>query len=110
MRVLQMIDGLGRSGGAERSLAILAPHLQAEGIDLHVADLAGRRAAGRRHVPCVSSLVNTSYGPAEYGLGGTRRLKLRAAQAADIATARSVTRFHALTEHVAKVMSRRLLI
>jgi glycosyltransferase involved in cell wall biosynthesis len=165
VRVLQMIDGLGRAGGAERSLAFLAPHLQAEGVDLHVAylvergglrpdleqigvrvhsladsgggraewrrraialidevrpdvvhttlfeaDLAGRRAAARRRVPCVSSLVNTSYSPAESGVSGTRRLKLRAAQAVDVMTARHVTRFHAVTTHVAAVMSRRLLV
>ena len=165
VRVLQMIDGLGRAGGAERSLAILAPHLQAEGVDLHVAylvergglrsdlekhgvhvhsladsgggraewrrrtidlidevhpdvvhttlfeaDLAGRRAAAARGIPCVSSLVNTSYSPAEAGVGGTHRLKRRAAQAVDVLTARHVTRFHAVTDHVASVMSRRLLV
>lgn len=165
VRVLQMIDGLGRAGGAERSLAILAPHLQSEGVDLHVAylvergglrsdleedgvhvhsladsgggraewrrravdlidevrpdvvhttlfeaDLAGRRAAARRGIPCVSSLVNTSYSPAEAGVSGTHRLKRRAAQAVDVLTARHVTRFHAVTEHVATVMSRRLLV
>src|SRR5690606_7168878 len=110
--VLQLIDSLDRPGGAERSLATLAPHPPEEGIELHVAylverdgyqadlaksgvhvhsvadgppsrrqwmlrtgrligdlqpdvvhttlfeaDLAGRRAAARMRVPCVSSLV-----------------------------------------------------
>jgi glycosyltransferase involved in cell wall biosynthesis len=75
---------------------------------LYEADLAGRRAAARRNIPCVSSLVNTAYGRMEGG--GVSRLKVRAAQAADAATARHVTRFHAVTQHVATVMSRRLLI
>jgi glycosyltransferase involved in cell wall biosynthesis len=77
---------------------------------LFEADLAGRRAAARRRVPCVSSFVNTTYGPAQAGRENVNRLKLRAAQAVDAWTARKVTRFHAVTDHVARVMSRRLLI
>ncbi|HEX6424588.1 MAG TPA: glycosyltransferase [Acidimicrobiales bacterium] len=164
IRVLQIIDSLARAG-AELSLAALAPHLVAEGVDLHVAylverdglraeleqagvpvvslaasgagrgawlsrttalieelrpavvhttlfeaDLAGRRAAARLGVPCVSSLVNTTYDPGQASREGVSRVKLLAAQVADAATARRVTRFHAVTEHVAKVMSRRLLV
>lgn len=163
MRVLQLIDSLARAG-AEQSLAVLAPHLVSENIDLHVAylverdglrgefekagipvhslatgnrsrrqwftgavdlvdrlgpavvhttlfeaDLAGRRAAARMNVPCVSSLVNTVYGRTE-SRDGVPRLRLRAAQAVDAFTARKVTAFHAVTRHVARVMSRRLLI
>jgi glycosyltransferase involved in cell wall biosynthesis len=165
LRALQIIDSLGRAG-AEQSLAALAPHLVAEGVDLHVAylverdglradieragvpvvslaepgagrrrwlartrelvrelrpdvvhtalfeaDLAGRRAAHELGVPCVSSLVNTTYGPREAG-GQTnvRWIKLRGAQAVDVLTARRVARFHAVTDHVAAVMSRRLLV
>lgn len=72
------------------------------------ADLAGRVAAAVARVPCVSSLVNTAYGPEESR--GLRRNRVMAAQAADAATAALVTRFHAVTPHVADVMGRRLLI
>lgn len=75
---------------------------------LFEADLAGRRAAARCGVASVSSLVNTSYGNAE--TSGVNRIKVRAAQAADALTARRVTRFHAVTQHVARVMSRRLMV
>ena len=78
---------------------------------LFEADLAGRRAAASLGVPCISSLVNTAYGRIESGgSGGLHPFKVRAAQAADAFTARHVTRFHAITEHVATVMRRRLLI
>jgi glycosyltransferase involved in cell wall biosynthesis len=161
VRVLHVIDSLGRAG-AEQSLVATAPHLLDSGIDLHVAylverdglrqeleatgvpvhsladgrgraslirrtadevarvrpdvvhttlfeaDLAGRLAAFRRRVPCISSLVNVAYGRTESA--GLPRARLRAAQAADAATGRLVTHWHALTRHVAQVMSRRLLI
>lgn len=76
---------------------------------LFEADLAGRRAAARCGVASVSSLVNTSYGKVETG-GGVNAVKVRAAQAADALTARRVARFHAVTQHVATVMGRRLLV
>src|SRR5690606_11704260 len=166
VRVLQVIDSLARAG-AEQSLAALAPHLVAEGVDLHVAylverddlrpaleragvtvtslatpdgrrhrrswyrrlrrlvaalapdlvhttlfeaDLAGRRAAAHEGVPCASSLVNSTYDPGQARRERVSPLKLRAAQAADVLTARHVARFHAVTDHVARVMSRRLLV
>lgn len=77
---------------------------------LFEADLAGRRSAARMQVPCISSFVNTAYGPTESHRDGLGRFRVRAAQAADAVTARRVTRFHAVTRHVAMVMSRRLLV
>jgi glycosyltransferase involved in cell wall biosynthesis len=77
---------------------------------LFEADLAGRRAAARLRTPCVSSFVNTAYGRTESGRDGLSRLRVTAAQAADALTARKVTRFHAVTQHVATVMGRRLRI
>jgi glycosyltransferase involved in cell wall biosynthesis len=77
---------------------------------LFEADLAGRRAAARAGVPSVSSLVNTAYGRTESQRDGLRQTRLRAAQAVDAITARRVTRFHAVTRHVATVMGRRLMI
>jgi glycosyltransferase involved in cell wall biosynthesis len=75
---------------------------------LFEADLAGRRAAVRTGVPCVSSLVNTRYGRTELDRGRVRRWRVRGAQFADAWTARRVARFHAVTQHVATVMGRRL--
>lgn len=75
---------------------------------LFESDLVGRLAAARHGVPCISSLVNVAYGREE--TRGLPRSRVRAAQAADVATARLVTGWHAITHHVADVMSRRLLV
>lgn len=77
---------------------------------LFEADLAGRVAAARARVPCVSSFVNSTYGREQASREGVNPVKLRAAQAVDALTALPVARFHAVTEYVAAVMSRRLLI
>lgn len=42
MRVLTVIDSLDASGGAERSLAAMAPNLVGAGVDLHVGYLRAR--------------------------------------------------------------------
>jgi glycosyltransferase involved in cell wall biosynthesis len=161
VHVLYLIDSLV-PGGAERSLAAMAPYLVAGGAGLEVAtlhersgvqaeleaagvplhslagpggrpgwvgraarliagrrpdlvhttlfeaDLAGRVAATLCRVPVVSSLVNVAYGPEQQVAGGVDRMKLRAARLLDAATARPVVRFHAVSEHVADVMARRL--
>ncbi|MFE3197709.1 glycosyltransferase family 4 protein [Embleya sp. NPDC059237] len=77
---------------------------------LYEADIAGRIAALATGVPVVSSLVNTSYGAEMRTQPGIRPWKLRAAQGLDAASGQGVRRFHALTEHVAEVMSRRLRV
>lgn len=75
------------------------------------ADLVGRASAVRRRVPVVSSLVNVSYERQQFeGDGFKRGARRMAIWAADVATARTVVAFHALTDHVANTMSRRLLI
>lgn len=163
MRVLYVIDSLA-GGGAEHSLAAMAPHLVAGGIDLEVAylqersglheqlraagvrlfslageggragwvrrarrlilerrpalvhttlfeaDLAGRTAAFLTRTSVVSSLVNDAYGPHHVHDPGLNPWKVRAAQLADLLTARFVRRFHAISGAVADSMSRRLLI
>jgi glycosyltransferase involved in cell wall biosynthesis len=163
VRVLYIIDSLA-PGGAESSLAALARHYPARGIELEVAylherpglhdrlssagarltslagppgrgrwarraaalvrdrrpdlvhttlfeaDIAGRLAAASARVPVVSSIVTTGYGPEQRSDPGIRPWKLAAAQLADIATARVVRRFHAVSHHVAEVMLRRLLL
>ena len=77
---------------------------------LFEADLVGRSGAALARTPVVSSLVNVAYGPEHRADPGLSAAKVRAAQAADAATCQVVRRFHALTDHVATVMSRRLLI
>lgn len=77
---------------------------------LFEADVTGRVAAVRTRVPVVSSLVNVAYGPEHRGAPGLRPAKVRAAQLADLATARFTRRFHAISEYVADIMGRRLLI
>ncbi len=163
MHVLYLIDSLAM-GGAERSLATMAPNLVDAGVRLDVgylrerpglhdalrasgatlfpldgpggragglrrvrrllgdrrpdlvhttlfeADLLGRIAGRLARVPVVSSLVTEGYGPAHAAEPGLRRWKVRAAQVADAATARSVARFHVPAEHIADTMARRLRV
>jgi glycosyltransferase involved in cell wall biosynthesis len=163
VRVLHLIDSLAR-GGAEQSLAAMAPHLAAAGVALEVAvlhdrpglreeleaagvpvwslagpggrlgwvrrarrlvavrrpdlvhttlaeaSLVGRVAASSFRVPVVSSLVNVAYGPDQVAHGRTAPWKVRVVEALDRATARGVTRFHAVTRQVAEVMAARLRI
>jgi glycosyltransferase involved in cell wall biosynthesis len=161
MRVFYLIDSLV-GGGAEQSLAALAPHYRALGIDLDVAylherdgvrgalegagarvyppsrgehlpgavrrarqllrarrpdvvhttlyeaDVAGRIAGALARVPVVTSLVNTNYGPEHFANPGIAAWRLRAAQLVDVATARRVVRFHAVSSSVADDMAPRL--
>jgi glycosyltransferase involved in cell wall biosynthesis len=164
MHVLQVIDGIGASGGAERSLASMASWYTARGVTLDVvylaprtglqaeiegagarlfslvgrggllgwtwrlrrlvlerrpdlvhttlfdSDVAGRVAGALSRVPVVSSLVNVPYGHEHIHDPSLSSWKVRAARGLDRATARIVTRFHAISVHVADVMSLRLRI
>ncbi len=157
--VVHVIDSL-TPGGAEMSLAVMAPELVALGVRLDVvalkarpglrdqlvaagttvteltgsrrtwwrsvteilrerrpdvvhttlfeADVAGRIGARRARVPVVSTLANESYGAAHRAEYPNRQVKLLGAQAADLASARLATRLHAVSEHVADVMAKRL--
>jgi glycosyltransferase involved in cell wall biosynthesis len=99
---------LGWIGRARRLIGNLRPDLVH--TTLFEADIAGRVAGRLAGVPVVSSLVNVAYGPEQLQ---DRRLvpwRVRAARFLDAATARGVRRFHALTQHVAAVMGRRLRI
>jgi glycosyltransferase involved in cell wall biosynthesis len=75
---------------------------------LFESDVIGRPAARFAGVPVVSSLVNVAYGPEHFRNPHVRTTKLRAAQILDATTARMTTRLHALTNHVADVMTARL--
>jgi glycosyltransferase involved in cell wall biosynthesis len=77
---------------------------------LFEADIAARPAAASVRVPVVSSLVNASYGPEHKASPGVPTSRLLAAQGVDLASAQLVRRFHAISEYVADVMSRRLLV
>lgn len=74
------------------------------------ADIIGRLAALRTGTPVSSSLVNVNYGP-QQRRGRVRQLpSLVAAQFADATTAQLASGFHALTDHVATTMARRLFV
>lgn len=163
MKVLCLIDSLA-PGGAESSLAALAPEYVGRGVDLEVAylkeqsglheslaeagvrlspvtggrgrigwtraarrliadrrpdlvhttlfeaDIAGRIGAWSCRVPVVTSLVNVEYGPEQFSDPRLSSTRLRGAQIADLVTARSVVRWHAITHHVKNVMAKRLRI
>jgi glycosyltransferase involved in cell wall biosynthesis len=64
------------------------------------ADLVGRTASRLAGVRVVSSLVSTSYGTEHRNESTQRAMKVRAAQLADIATARVVCRFRAVSQAV----------
>jgi hypothetical protein len=91
----------GRAVGAYHLVRKLRP--QVVHTTLFEADLAGRSAAWAAGVPVVSSMVNPMYGRTQAG-AGLSPLKLRAARGLDRITARSVRRFHAISEDVAALM------
>jgi glycosyltransferase involved in cell wall biosynthesis len=110
-RLTSLAGAGGRRGWARRAAALVRerrPDLVH--TTLFEADMAGRLAAGAARVPVVSSIVTVAYGPAERNEPGVRPWKAFAAQFADIATARLVRRFHAVSCHVADVMAPRLLV
>jgi glycosyltransferase involved in cell wall biosynthesis len=74
------------------------------------ADLVGRVAAFVTRTPVVTSLVATNH---SFGAGeshGGHPAKRLGVWGADAVTARTVVAFHALTDHVAVTMGRRLLV
>jgi glycosyltransferase involved in cell wall biosynthesis len=110
-RLTSLAGPPGRSQWARRAAALVRdrrPDLVH--TTLFEADIAGRLAAAAARVPVVSSIVTTGYGPEQRRDPGIRPWRLFGAQLADIATARVVRRFHAVSHHVADVMVRRLLL
>lgn len=101
----------GRPGAATRTFGLirrLRPDLVH--TTLFEADVAGRTAAWLLRVPVVSSFVTESYGPEHVGNPEYRPWKVRGARVADAATARLVTRFHAVSHASADIMADRLRI
>jgi glycosyltransferase involved in cell wall biosynthesis len=74
------------------------------------ANLVGRVAGAALRVPVVTTLANQDYGPEHRANSRFGSWSVRAAHAADFATAPLTRRFHAVSEDVASVMGRRLLI
>jgi glycosyltransferase involved in cell wall biosynthesis len=110
-RVTSLAGPGGRRGWARRSLTLVrARRPDLVHTTLFEADIAGRLAGASSLVPVVSSLVTEGYGRSGRNEPGIRAWKLWGAQLADIATARLVRRFHAVSVHVADVMARRLLV
>lgn len=105
---------LGPGGRVSRARQI-ARVIDSDRIDLchttlYESDIAGRLAAFSRRVPTVTTLANVRYGPEQYAEPGLSSTKLRAAQALDIVTARTVRRFHAVSVPVADAMAPRLRV
>lgn len=75
---------------------------------LFEADIVGRIASTFTDVPVVSSFVTESWGPEHVSNLEYRRWKVRAAHAVDLLSARRVDRFHAVSDSIATLMSRRL--
>jgi glycosyltransferase involved in cell wall biosynthesis len=103
--------GAGSRARIVRSLAQRISDLDADIVHTTLidADVVGRVAAMVTRTPVVSSLVNVNHDPRR-SMGAGGRARRIAAWGADAASARCVVRFHALTEHVATTMSRRLLV
>jgi glycosyltransferase involved in cell wall biosynthesis len=100
--------GLGRVRAVHRLVRARRPDLVH--TTLFQADIAGRVAGRIARVPVVSSLVNTAYGSEHRAASGIPRWKLEGARGLDTATARLVTRFHAISRTVAAEMGTRLRI
>jgi glycosyltransferase involved in cell wall biosynthesis len=74
------------------------------------SNLVGRIAARTARIPVVTTLANQDYGREHRANSRYGAWSVHGVHAADLATARLTTRFHAISEDVAKVMSRRLWI
>ena len=108
------LHDLGPAGRVElvRRLIHLIEDIQPDLVHTTLidADLVGRAAALITRTPVVSSLVNTAHPFRKRDSPGVHLAKRLGVWGADIATARTVVAFHALTDHVAATMARRLLV
>jgi glycosyltransferase involved in cell wall biosynthesis len=75
---------------------------------LFQSDVRGRVAARLARTPCISSLVATGYGADHYRSPGLRPWRVAGAHGLDALTGTLTTRFHAVSNHCAAVMRRRL--
>ncbi len=110
----EVVEGLGRSNRVA-SIVAVRRHIREIVPDivhttLFEADIVGRSAGLGSTTPVVSSLVTEAYGPEHLDNPDFRRSKVRLAQLADALTARTVSRFHAVSESTKRVMANRLRI
>lgn len=108
---VHLAGGTGRLAwlrGTTRLLRSLRPDLV--NTTLFDADVVGRVAARAAGVPCVTTLVNTPYGPEHKAEAGRLAVKLRGAQLADRATAHLACRFRAVSEAVKHAYVERLAL
>lgn len=111
VRLTSLAGAGGRSGwirGARALVRDRRPDLVH--TTLFEADVSGRLAGALARVPVVSSIVSVGYGQQEAKDLGLGRWRVLGAELADIATARLVRRFHAVSAHVADVAASRRLI
>lgn len=107
--MVKPLGGTNRGDQVRRAIALL----RSEPPDLvHTtlfeANLVGRTAARMVRVPVVSSLVSTPYGVEHRSEPGQSASRVRAAQLADMVTARLVRRFRAVSEAVKEAFVERL--
>jgi glycosyltransferase involved in cell wall biosynthesis len=74
------------------------------------ANLLGRIAAWNTPSPVITSWVSCDYGPEHRETSPYGSVGVRGAHIVDLLTARSTDHFHAISAHVAQVMSRRLMV
>lgn len=74
------------------------------------ANFLGRIASWNMPVTVVTSWVSCDYGPEHRATSPYGPVGVRSSHLIDLLTARSTDHFHAISEHVARVMSRRLRI
>jgi glycosyltransferase involved in cell wall biosynthesis len=77
---------------------------------LLLSNLTGRVAARTVSTPIVTTLANQDYGSEHRANSRYGAWSVHAVHAADLFTAPLTTRFHAISEEVARVMSRRLCV
>ncbi len=109
---IEVVSLTGRGGALRRFLRTVRLIRDRQPDVVHTtlteANIIGRLAASLAHVPVVSSLVNVSYGPEQLAAPTGSTFGVRVRHLLDLATARLVVRFHAVTTTVAEIMARRL--
>ena len=110
-RVVSLV-GEGGPGARARRVFRLARSRRPDLIHttLTEANVTGRLVGAATRTPVVSSLVNVTYGPEQLAAPDRTRGGIRMRHLLDLLTARSVVRFHSVTELVADVMAPRLRI
>jgi glycosyltransferase involved in cell wall biosynthesis len=105
---LKRRDPLGLTMELRKIIACQRPDLLH--TTLFFSNLTGRIAGRSVGTPIVTTLANQEYGPEHRANSRYGSWSVRAVHAADVVTAPLTTRFHAISEDVARVMSSRLRV